>query len=101
MSRRYLDLRRRCVVELVSIHSVYSHLASCPSPSVVNYQHDGEKEVGRRLLQVIPIAGNLPLEEGHTREAHGLNATSRLGRVQENARHRMSRTYYIFITLRS
>ncbi|KLO07553.1 hypothetical protein SCHPADRAFT_642559 [Schizopora paradoxa] len=55
---------------------------------VVNYEHDGEKETGMRLLQVIPIAGNLPLEEGHSREAHGLNATSRLGRAQETARHR-------------
>lgn len=55
----------------------------------MNYAHDGEKETDMRLLQVIPIAGNLPVEEGHSREAHGLNVSTRLGPLRGEARHRM------------
>lgn len=42
-----------------------------------------------RLLQVVPVAGNLPLGANHPSEHHhpGLNVTVKLGKTVNDVRH--------------
>ena len=53
------------------------------------YNYASSKKDPFRVTQVIPVAGNLPLADNHTREHHpGLNASVRLGHTHGDADHR-------------
>lgn len=54
------------------------------------WNYAAKKKDPYRVTQVVPVAGNLPLADNHTREHHpGLNATVKLGRKHNGASDRM------------
>ena len=59
--------------------------------SFIGFNHDPKlpKEQAWRVTEVVPVAGELPLAENHTRAAHpGLNGSYKLANSHNGSKHR-------------
>lgn len=92
MPGRDLDLHDKYIYfQLVQRNYTHVHAA---------WNYAAKKKDPYRVTQVVPVAGNLPLADNHTREHHpGLNATVKLGRKHNGASDRMCTLLAPFVIL--